>query len=165
MNTASTVLSGGLAVTAPTGRAGQVLGSAGTVPVHDWYFQPYGGYVLNGNGDLYMQGFSAVAVPTDSRDITIMFNDVAAGYWLIRSSQDRFITGVIPTLEGHLNTPLTHRNPGNTGTWGLQDSFVMTAGSHFIVRQRGIVTLGVAAPLTGPKPFDVEAIAQFNLRY
>ena len=41
----------------------------------------------------------------------------------------------------------------------------MTFGSHFIVRQRGIVTLGVATPLTGPQPFDVEAIAQFNLRY
>jgi hypothetical protein len=160
--TTGTVVSSGALITAPTGRSLQV----GDAQIRDWILQPYAGYILNGNGNLYLQGFLSLAVPTDARDIMILFNDVSAGYWIYRSNQDQWLTGVIPTIEGHLNTPLNHRGADRPdGSLGLQDSFVLTAGSHFVIRQRAMLTLGIATPLTGPTPFNVEGIAQVNYRY
>lgn len=161
--TTGNVLSGGMLLTAPTGRALKVGGAE----IRDWIFQPFTGFILGGTQtNFYVQGFSSVAVPTDARDIMIWFDDISTGYWIYRSNQDQMITGIIPTIEGHLNVPLNHQGANRTdGSLGLQDSFVLTVGSHFIVRQRAIFTVGVADPLTGPKPFAMEAIAQFNWRY
>jgi hypothetical protein len=157
--TTGNLLSGGMLLSLPTGRAININGA----DVHDTVLLPYGAFIYNPASRLYVQGFSSIAVPTDARDITIWFNDISTGFWAYRTNQDQFLTAIIPTIEGHVNTPLNHRGLGDT--FGLQDSFVLTVGSHFIVRQRAIMTLGVADPLTGPKPFGVEAIAQFNWRY
>lgn len=151
-------LSSGMLLTLPTGREVNV----GTSTFRDVVFTPFLGYFY-GMGNFYFQGFSSVAVPTDARDITIMFNDLSAGYWAYRSNGDQILTGVIPTVETHINTPFNHR--GTTGTFGVQDSIVMTLGTHFILNQRSIFTVGAATPVTGPQPFDVEGIAQFNYRY
>lgn len=161
INNASTgnVLSSGMVLTVPTGRDLIIPGQS---PINDVIFQPWLGYIWNSQ-NFYVQGFSALMVPTDWRDITIMFNDIAAGYWLMRSNGSTGLTGIIPTVEAHINTPFNHR--GMDSFFGLQDSVIMTVGSHFIFNQRSIFTVGVATPVTGPQPFDVEAIAQFNYRF
>jgi hypothetical protein len=155
------LLSAGMLLAAPTGRAIPF----GTDGFHDTILEPFLGYIWVPSSPFYIQGFSSVAVPTDWRDFTIMFNDVAAGYWLYRSNQGGFLTGVVPTLEGHVNTPFNHVGLVQANGLGVQNSVVLTAGAHLILRQRGILTLGVADPVTGPKPFAVEGIAQFNFRY
>lgn len=156
------VLSSGMTCGVPTGRTIKIPNQSDIKSV---VFQPFMGYLYNMmEGDLYVQGFSAVAVPTDIRDITIMFNSAALGYWLYRNpTADRLLTGVVPTLETHINTPLNHRGL-DALPFGVQDSVVLTTGSHFVFN-RSMFTLAVAAPVTGPKPFDIEAIALFNLRY
>lgn len=156
------VLSGGLQITLPTGRN---ISTMPNPPVaqsfNDLVFTPYVGGIYSGSGNFYVQGFSSIAVPTDNRDFVFIFNDLSAGYWLYRTDAGR-LNGVVPTLEAHVNTPLNHRGIGSS--FGLQDWVVLTMGSHFLFG-RSIVTLGIATPITGPQPFDLEAIAQVNFRY
>lgn len=154
------VLSGGMLLNLPTGRQTNV----GSATITEVVLEPYLGYIYNAmGGDLFVQGFSAVAVPTDGRDVTIMFNDIAVDYWLVRNEEGGTVTGIVPTFETHINTPLNHRGVNST-PFGIQDSIVFTEGVH-ILMPRSVLTLGVAQPITGPKPFDIEAVAQFNLRY
>jgi hypothetical protein len=153
------VLSGGLAVTAPTGPSIPTL--AGNL--HPSLVQPFWGYIWNLDRQLYVHGFTSVAVPTDSRDVTLLFNDVAVGYTLYRSPSPRLVSAIVPTIEAHLTTPLDHRGAGDLIT--LPDLLVLTAGAHVDLFRQSTLTFGVATPLTGPRIFDVEAIAQFNWRF
>jgi hypothetical protein len=83
-----------------------------------------------------------------------------------RGNGGGYFTGFVPVLEAHINTPLNHRGTTDTtGIGGIADSVVMTTGAHIMVAQRGVVTLGYAQPLTGPKPFNGELVAQFGFRY
>jgi hypothetical protein len=76
------------------------------------------------------------------------------------------LTGVAPTLELHLNDPLNHRGVLRfADPAGTPDVVDLTAGMNFVLCQRARLALGVVTPLTGPKPFDVEAIGQFRLLY
>jgi hypothetical protein len=70
---------------------------------------------------------------------------------------------VVPAIEAHVTTPLDHRSPTDE-IRGL-DLVVLTGGVHLGVGQRSMLTLGVATPITGPRPYDVEALVQFNLRF
>jgi hypothetical protein len=153
------VLSGGLALTVPTG-PGLPLPDGGKL--HDVLLQPWAGGIWNFDR-FYVQGFTSVAVPTDGRDVTLLCNDVGVGYSLYRSGGDALITAVIPTLEAHVTTPLNHRD--QTSQFAVPDLVVLTAGSHLAIRQNALLSLGVAVPVTGPRVFDVEAVVQFNWRF
>lgn len=159
------LVSGGLAVTAPTG-PGSFAGSPTSSGFRDVQLQPYLGYILR-RGDLYLQGFTAVDVATDSRDVTMWYNDLALGYFLYRSADPRaWLSAVVPTFEVHLNDPLNHRGafrPNDPS--GTPDVVDLTFGSSFIIRKRLVATVGCAFPVTGPHPFDFEALALLNFYY
>jgi hypothetical protein len=134
------------------------------------FMQPYGGFILN-RGDFYLQGFSSITLPLASPESIVMFNDFGVGYWLYRSpNADRWLTAVVPTFEVHVATPLRQADP-SVSIFGLTDGLKLsnvvnlTLGSTFEFARR--TTLGIAAvvPVTGPKPFDLEAIAQLNYRF
>lgn len=159
------VLGGGLAVTAPTGLKEALLVDGSTL--HDTLLQPWGGFILNSESGFYIEGISSLVIPTDVRDDLLLFNDVALGYWLYRDrcqNDDRLLTGIVPAIEGHLTTPLNHRN-ADTAPFFVPDQFVLTSGTHFVFNHRSSLFLGGAIPLTGPKPFDFEILAHFNLRF
>jgi hypothetical protein len=151
-------LSTGLALTVPTSQVGVPL-PVGTV--RDVLLQPYAGFAVT-RSRAYLQGFSAVVVPTDARDITLWSNDLSAGYYLYRSN-DRGFNAIIPTVEVHLTDPLNHRGIGN-GAISMSDICVLTEGVHFGIG-RSLLTMGVATPVTGPLPFTIEAVAQLNWRF
>ncbi|GIW79097.1 MAG: hypothetical protein KatS3mg105_0904 [Gemmatales bacterium] len=158
INDPDRVITGGMSMTFPTGRGIRIPGQSTVNPV---FFQPFGGYLFSGSLG-YIQGFTSLAVPTDSRDITILFNDIAFGVRAYQSANPNArVQAIIPTGEIHINTPLNNRGLDNT-PFGLQDSFIFTGGMH-IVGQLGTLTLGVATPFTGPQPFDVEAVVLYNL--
>jgi hypothetical protein len=74
------IVSAGLAITAPTGPAG----FAGVDPLfrrHSTSFQPFMGYLARGD-NWYLQGFLALDVPTDARDVTVLFNAIGLGYYV-----------------------------------------------------------------------------------
>jgi hypothetical protein len=157
------VLSAGLVVTAPTGNS---FLTEGVPDIHPWILQPFVGYIYGLTDNLYVQGFSSIAVPTDERDVTYWFNDFAIGYVIYRadSCSDNWITSVTPIFEVHVNTPLNHRGSDVDPIGGV-DIVDLTFGATVGIRHRAYLNLGVVTPATGPKPFDVEGQVQLNLRF
>jgi hypothetical protein len=159
-------LSAGLCVTAPTG-PDAFAGQATFTTFHNTILQPFVGYRWV-SGDFYLQGFLAVDIPTDSNDVTILYNDLGIGYYLFRAGAEsnRLITAVVPTVEVHVNDPLNHRGVLNVNdVAGLQDVVDLTTGCHLELGKRAQVAVGVVTPVTGPKPFDIEVLAQFSFRF
>jgi hypothetical protein len=67
----------------------------------------------------------------------------------------------------HATDPATYPAPEIFGTFDAEKlrNFVdLTLGTTLEVGNRATLGLGFAFPLTGPKPFDVETIAQPNYR-
>lgn len=156
------VLSGGLAITAPTGPGFALFGNEGDL--HSTLLQPWVGGIKN-MGDLYVHGFSSIVIPTDDRDVVYLFNDIGVGYFLYRATDcDRLITAIVPTFETHISTPLNHRGSDHDPIPGI-DIVDLTFGTTLGIGQRSTLALGVVTPVTGPKPFDVEALVQFNYRF
>jgi hypothetical protein len=169
------VLSVGLAVTVPTGPSsriaipafasdGSVSGISKTETLHPTLLQPYVGAVFSGD-NCYVHGFSAIAVPTDSQDITYFFNDIGVGYFIYRCSDpNALLSSVVPTFETHINTPLNHRGSGSVPI-GAIDIVDLTAGTTFGMSSFATLTLGVVTPVTGPRPFDIEGQVQLNMKF
>lgn len=157
---AGNVVSTGMSLVVPSGRAFRFPGGPS---MRDEVFLPWLGGVLS-RPRFYVQGFTSSSLPTDFRDFVVYFNDISTGYWLIRNNRDSGLTGLVPSFETHVITPLNHRGL-STLAIGMQDSVAMTFGAHAIFAQRAILTMGVVTPITGPKMFDVEALVQFNYRY
>lgn len=152
------VVSAGLIVTTPTG-VGNVWLADGTRVPHSTLFQPWVGFVTIFDR-VYLQGVSAVIVPTSRRDTTLLTNSLAAGWWLYRAPQDRLLQGVIPLLELHLRTPLNNRN--REGVVFVPDMFNVTTGIHLRFA-RSVLGAAISVPTIAPRPWNVEAIANFTL--
>jgi hypothetical protein len=148
------VISGGLAVTAPTGGGSAILPDGTTAP-HSWLLQPWGGFVRRFDR-AYVQGITNLIVPTDSRDVTLLGNSLGVGYWLYQAPTSRLLTGITPVAEVHVRTPLNHRTPADFVFF--QDQVNLTTGAHFRFN-RAVLSGAVVVPVVGPKLFSVEAIA------
>ena len=153
------VLSTGLVVTAPTGSDFTLADGTSLHPV---ILQPFLGGLLN-QDRFYIQGFASVAVPTDARDAVLLFNDVGIGYRLYQNRDSAVLSSVIPTVEVHIDAPLNHRGSARLGVAAL-DEVNFTYGVHLGFRKAQL-SLGIATPVTGPLPFDFEALAQLNWRF
>jgi hypothetical protein len=157
--TTGNVLSAGLGVTAPTSHGIDTFDGR----IHDWLLQPFFGYLVN-FGPLYVHGFTAMVVPTDSQDVTVFFEDLGIGYRLFEAPDaGTLLTSITPTLEVHAAIPLNHRSGDDLIE--VSDIVSFTGGVHFGIGPRSILTLGVNAPVTGPTPYHVEAMVQYNLRF
>jgi hypothetical protein len=155
------LVSAGVAVTVPTGPDSFAGVNSVVGAFHDTLIQPYLGYLWNLN-NLFVQGFSEIDIPTDSNDVTFMFNDIGIGYFLMRNG-GRFISGLAPTFEVHVNTPLDHRS-GMCGV-NIPDWVDLTEGLTVEFNRRATLAIGVSTPITRPRPFDLEALAHFNIRF
>ena len=162
---AGDVFSAGLAVTAPTGPR-SFAGSDTLTTFHDTTLQPFIGYLWRA-GALYVHGFTAVDVPTDTNDVTMLYNDLGVGYYLYRSAScDRLLTAVVPTFEVHVNTPLDHR-----GAFRLNDPAAtpdvvdLTTGATLEFNRRSTLAAAFVTPVTGPRPFDFEVLVQLTWRF
>jgi hypothetical protein len=152
------VLSAGLVLTVPTGPNDEFLVDGSRVP-HSTLFQPWVGFV--GVFDrAYVQGISAIIIPTDRRDTTLWANSLGVGYWCYRSDSDRIIRGVIPVLEVHVRTPLNNRDIN--GLVFFQDQVNVTGGLH-VRFPRATLGGAVSVPTIAPRPWNIEAIANFTL--
>jgi len=156
------MLTAGIAVTAPTGPnpTGIAVANGNLVEVHSTLLQPFVGYYVRSE-NFFVQGFHSLMTPTDNRDVTAMFNDVGIGYWL--ETNRGLIRAVIPTIEVHFNTPLNLREMNDIPRY--RDAVNLTSGATWVLGEN--VTLGgaIVVPVTGPKLFDFEAIANLNVFY
>jgi hypothetical protein len=159
------LVSVGLAVTPPTGPT-RFAGAPYLLGINSVYFQPFLGYIYN-SGRWYIQGFSGFDFPATQRDVTLMFNDIGIGYYAIRAQDPtRFLTGLAPTFELHVNTPFNHRDPFNKfDIAGSPDVVNLTYGLNFEFRRTAILTAALITPVSSPKPFDTEAVLLLNIFY
>jgi hypothetical protein len=155
------LLSGGLVLTTPTGPDLPVNGAI----IHPVLIQPWVGGIYN-TPTWYLHGFSAIIVPTDSRDVTFLTNDYGVGYYLYQAKEcdHRLLSAVIPTFELHVNTPLNHRGSDSTPL-GLADTVDLTGGATIGIGKSASLAVGAVTPITGPRPFQVEAQVYFNYRF
>jgi hypothetical protein len=156
--TTGSVLSVGLAATAPTGPS--VLTTAGDI--HTLLLQPFLGYRVVG-GDCFVQGFTSISVPSNADFPALLFNDIGVGAVVYRGPEGAAITTVAPVVEAHLTTPLSGR--GATSPLLAPDLLVLVGGVQVGVFGPSTLTLGVGAPVTGPRAFDIEGIVQLNFRF
>jgi len=155
------LVSGGLAVTAPTG------GSVFLIDGHkldDVLLQPFVGYLYNSES-FYVHGFLSAILPTDSKDVTLVANDIGVGYKLYSNCDGSMLSALIPTVELHENTPLNHRGLGSSSDIAFSDALNFTGGVHVGLWNKAWLTVGGVTPLTGPRLNDVEGIVQFNCRF
>jgi hypothetical protein len=161
------LISAGLVVTPPTG-PGTFAGAKFIQSIQTTTVQPYVGYLFR-RDRFYLHGFSAFEFPMNPNDVTLMYNDVGVGYFLYRDpdfNSSKFLTAIVPTAEVHVNTPLNHQNPYNPNDIaGTANVVNLTEGVNFEFRHRSILTFGVVTPVTSPKPFDIEALILFNVRF
>jgi hypothetical protein len=155
------VLSGGMVLTFPTGESIPIVGESS---INSTIFSPFIGYIYHFTDDFFVQGFSSVAVPTDARDVTLLFNSVAFGYHAYRATDSGdSLRQIVPTVELHLNNPLNHRGL-DTAPIGYADELDVTTGVH-VMLNRAEFGLAVCVPVTGPKPMDFEIAASFNYHF
>jgi hypothetical protein len=146
------IICAGVSVTVPTGPSIPV---DPTDSINPTLLQPYIGYAFN-FGRFYLQGFSEIIVPTDNNLPSFVSNDIGFGYRLQNAP-------VIPTFEVHINDPLNHQ--GSLATpFGFVDSVVLTGGLHTLIGN-SVLTFALTTPVTGPRLYSVEAIAQLNWRF
>jgi hypothetical protein len=155
------MVSAGIVFTTPTGPSVED-GTGGTV--NPLIIQPYIGYIVN-FGDFFVHGFESILIPTQSEDVLLMCDDIGLGWYMYRCEcDDRMLRAFIPTMELHYNTPLTHRYP-STNDIAFPDDVNLTFGGTAVFDNNSTLGLAIAFPVTGPRPFDFEALVQFNWKF
>lgn len=162
------ILSAGMALSIPTG-PDSFAGFDQIETPHYTVFHPFAGYRLVWE-KIFIHGFLAFDFPTStSNDVTMMTNDIGIGYFLYRNNQQDggpFLTAITPTFEIHVNTPLNHRGAFDEfDLVGTPDMVNLTFGTTFEFNRRSTFALGFVTPITGPRPFDWEVLAQFNYSF
>jgi hypothetical protein len=132
------------------------------------FIEAFMGFILS-QGDFYCQGFTSLIVPLARPESIVLFEDLGVGYFVYRDATG-LIRSVAPTVEMHITVPLKQADPsvsdfGLFDTTHVSDIVDFTLGGTIEFSNRSTLGLGVCVPVTGPKPWDVEAIAQFNYRF
>ena len=128
---------------------------------------------VNGNSVLETQGNNSVSKIGKLNDFTMLYCDVATGYWIYRAprnSQAR-ILGVIPTLEAHWNRSLTKVDTVNSAN-GTQvrgpitefDNLNLSTGLTFQMQNNTRLALGYVVPVGNgaDRLFDGELRVMLN---
>jgi hypothetical protein len=162
------LISTGFAVTPPTGPASFANARFLRLQpsLHTTTLQPFLGYYFTRAG-FFLQGFSAIDVPVNFNDPLMWYNDVGIGY-IFRPNPTTagIVTAIAPTFETHVNTPLNHRDPYNLFDKAATPDVVnLTFGLNLELWRRSVLTFGVVEAVTGPRPFDIEAVALLNIRF
>jgi hypothetical protein len=131
--------------------------------LHYTGIQPFLGVQWAWN-DWYLISFSSIDVSTNARDVTIFYKDIAIGYFLYRNGNPQgLIQSVAPTFEVHINTPFNHTDPFNRRDLAATAEVVdLTEGLSVFLRDKSVISLGVVQPVTGPRPFSLEALLLYN---
>lgn len=154
------VVTGGLGIGWPVGPFPEGYPGGNTI------FAPFLGYIYApGGSNFFLQGFQQLDIPSASEDQLLLHTDIAGGYWLRRVNDDSFITGIAPTVEFHLYSPLGDAPSGSLAGVIYDDVLNATFGTTFVIANRASVAVGLGVPLSTRKDYDVEAQVQVNWFY
>jgi hypothetical protein len=159
------LISGGLLMSLPTGPGG-FAGAPFSKSIRAVGLQPFLGYFYS-RGNFYLQGFEAINIPLDPNDVTALFNDIGIGYYVYRNpNMNTLISAVAPTFEAHCNVPLNHSDFNNVNNPIATSTVVdLTTGCNIQLGRRTVLLLGCVTPVTGPRPFSIEALALLNVYF
>ncbi len=156
------LISSGLAVTTPTGPR-NFAGAPSLTGFRSTSIQPFLGGIYR-RDRFFAQAFEAIDVATNSRDVTLIYNDYAIGYFLYESKDPRaFIKALVPTFETHVNIPLNHRGaqrPGDPSATG--DQVNLTLGTTLVLKKNATLAFSFGQPVVGPNAFNYETALLFN---
>jgi hypothetical protein len=157
------LMTGGLAISTPNGPS-SFAGAKYLAALNSTSIQPFVGYIWR-RDRFYLHGFTAIDTPASLTQATMVYNDAGIGYFVYRNTDPQdWLTGVAPTFEVHVNTPLTHGDWTNRNDPGGVPNVVnLTYGINFEFSRRSILTLAMVTPVTGPRPFDYEALVLLNV--
>jgi hypothetical protein len=163
INRSNLLVSVGLALTVPTGSAN--AGGFGS-DYRSVLFQPYTGFIWN-RERFYIHGFNAIIFSTNDNDPKFATYDIGVGYRLYQAEccKDRWLNYVIPTAEIHANLPVSKEGFANRDQFALPDSLITTLGVNIGLGCNANLGLGAGVPLSGPKLYDISALAQLNWRF
>jgi hypothetical protein len=150
--------SAGLGVTLPTGQGVDL----DTGMVRSVLFQPFVGYIYR-FGDVYLQGFTSIVLSTSSEDPELLFNDIGVGYQFYKGPRGAFLRSIDSVLEAHVTTPLDNRSTNSQII--VSDIVSLTEGLQFGIGERSFLSLGINNPISGPRPYGIEAIVNFDYRF
>src|SRR5262249_1675327 len=146
-------ISVGLVVGVPTGPS---LAVPGQSSIHPTELVPWFGEIWHW-GRLYNINFTSIAVPTDARDVTLFFESFALAYVVYRNSdRSRWLNAIVPDFEWHANVPLNHGSLTDVPI-GYPTTVDFTGGCYFFMG-RSVLGMAAGTPVTGPKPYGVEAL-------
>lgn len=136
------------------------------LPLNSTYFQTCLAYIYKHN-KWYFQGFSGFSFPMNPDNVSMVYNDIGVGYFLVQNQDpDAWLTALAPTFELHVNNPVNHRDPFNRfDPAGTPDSVNLTFGLNFGFRNTAVLTTAFVTSVSSPKPFDSEAIVMLNIFY
>jgi hypothetical protein len=154
------LVSVGLAVTTPTGTNITTVGS--TSSITPTLLQPFIGGTFR-LGGFYAQTFSSVALPTDKVVPSLWLNDLAIGYPVYSNPASDTLTGILPSLEAQVTTPLTHAGLTTTPIAAVET--VILSGALNFTFHRLCFTVGSFLPVTGPHPVEYGGFAQVNFLF
>jgi hypothetical protein len=182
--------SGGLGIVFPTGPEAEIYDQSGALALvlenEAVYFQPFLGALYTPNDRLWVQTFAQVDFDSGGnavdwitidepngviQDQSLLFLDVAIGYWIYRSCCcDSWITGIAPMVELHYSTTMQNTDfvGGTSGNFitnpdNRLDVLNLTGGLRFQLRELSFLTIAGVAPLRqgSDKIFDSEVSLQY----
>ena len=94
----------------------------------------------------------------------MFYQDIALGYFIYRNpNTNGFIRSVAPTFETHVNVAFNHNNPFDRRDIIATSHVVdLTQGLNVFLKNNSVLSLGVVEPVTGPRPFNIEALVMLN---
>jgi hypothetical protein len=156
-----------MAITMPTGPT-RFAGANWIRGVHFTDLQPFVAFQYTWDR-LYAIGFNAIAIPTSQRDALLIYNDLGLGYYVYRNTDPNsngLIRSIAPTFEVHVNSPTNHHGVFSAkAIAGTAEVVDLTSGLNVFMGKRTLLSLGVVDPVTGPRPFSLEAQAYLNVYY
>lgn len=188
----------GLGVNLPTGPDTRIVLGSGPDPdlrisndsVH---LMPYLGVLRTPNDRVFIHAYVQADVDANGNEVldgfgnsqgvlhdqTLLYADLAIGYWLYRGQGNGIVTGIIPTIEVHYTTSVQDADivsadsrqfgplaMGNT--FNRVDVANATLGTQFNLRSGSTMSVGCVLPLSraeSDRQFDAEAVFQFNRFY
>lgn len=171
------ILTGGTAVTIPTGpdTIGDVDRAFDVDLDNDGSIQPFLIYAKAFDNGLFFQGYTGLDVAFDSDAPTFWFNSISTGY--VMNTGFSTISALVPKVEVHVNTPLNNSTINVTpnqsfapsGTFistintDIPDTVNLTYGVTAMVCGCSELTVAGSTPLTGGQLFDYEVQVQYSL--
>ncbi len=188
-------LSGGLAMTVPTARGSRYFVTGGAAPdftigndsVH---LMPFFGALWTPSDRLFAMGYLQLDVDAKGDEVfandgggvftsagrysepTLMYIDLALGYWARRSDFGRrLITGLAYVAELHVNQALNSSSATSVGGASFVTPSIsvldLTLGAHVELRRNTTLTVAYCTPLTGgqDRQFDGQFRLLLNRRF